>query len=227
MHITAHRRPLARTLPAWPMLMLIGAVWLAGCASTAQKVSVQGAWQDKASHDQSFSRILVLAVTPEINQRCNFEHFLVAQIGNDKAIASCDAMSLQDLLTRENVERAVASSHADAVLATSLVSMSMGAKEGGDTETRGEGYYKATGTGYEMGYYGVYGVPVVYGDFRTAPSVMELKGEARIVSRLYETRGATLVYTIDTKAKNLESQQDLGRVTAPIADRLREAGLVR
>jgi hypothetical protein len=31
--------------------------------------------------------------------------------------------------------------------------------------------YKATDAGYATGYYGVYGVPVVYGEFQTASSI--------------------------------------------------------
>jgi hypothetical protein len=44
----------------------------------------------------------------------------------------------------ENVERVAASVHADAVLATRLVSMDMGHGQGNSNDTRGDSVYKAT-----------------------------------------------------------------------------------
>jgi len=86
------------------------------------------------------------------------------------------------------------------VLATILVSKEFDVEDGGSRDTRGGAYYKATGSGYATGYYGAYGVPVVYGEFQTAPSIMTMKGEVRITTKVFETRGATLVYTLDTVA---------------------------
>jgi hypothetical protein len=52
-------------------------------------------------------------------------------------------MSAKEPLTRENVERVAASVHADAVLATRLVSMNFGHGEGNSNDTRGDSVYKA------------------------------------------------------------------------------------
>ena len=130
-------------------------------------------------------------------------------------------------MTRESIERAVVAQKADGVVATILVSRKWDLEEGGTRDTRGGGYYKATDTGYAAGY-GAYGVPVVYGEFQTAPSVMVLKGEVAVTTKVYETSRATLLYTIDTTAWDLEST-DVGRATiaTSIAERLYRDELIR
>ena len=208
-------------------LVLFGAAWLVGCT---QNVRVSGAWQPEVPREQSFARVLVVGVSPHVNQRCGFEFFMASQIRSEstQAIRSCDAVKQKDPLTLESIEEAVASSRADAVLATILVSREFSAEEGGSRDTRGGAYYKATGSGWGTGYYGVYGVPVVYGEFQTAASVTTAKGEVRIESRLYETRGKTLVYTLDTQARDMEARDAaLHDVAAAITDRLRREGLIR
>ena len=66
-------------------------------------------------------------------------------------------MNSAEPLTRENIERVVASVHADAVLATRLVSLNSGQQVGGSNDTRGDALYKSTDFGY-----GAYGMPVTY-----------------------------------------------------------------
>lgn len=71
-------------------------------------------------------------------------------------------------------------------------------------------------------------MPVVYAEFETAPSITVVNGEIELATKLYETRGATLIYEMNTKARNLESRAaGLVEVTAPIAERLRRDGLIR
>jgi hypothetical protein len=51
-----------------------------------------------------------------------------------------------------------------------------------------------------------------------------------VVTKLYETQGATLVYTIDTVTKLQEidsTEATLVTITQPTADRLRRAELIR
>ena len=116
----------------------------------------------------------------------------------------------------------MAAQNADAVLATSLISRAWEAEEGGTRDTRGAAYYKATDS-----YYGVYGT-VVAADFQTSASITTVKGEAHVTSKLYETRGATVVYTVDTKVRNIESRgEGLAAITAPIGKKLRKDGLIR
>jgi hypothetical protein len=225
-----------RAAPAL-LLLLAAATTLPGCAQ--QPVKVQGEWQDGASRDQPFTRVLVVGVSPDYNQRCAFEGFVANQMRSEATtvFTSCRVLSSKEPLTRENVERAIAEHNADAVLATFLVAAEIEATEGGTNETRGEGYYKATGIDYATGYYGgygayrgygVYGVPVVYGEFHTAPPLTTVQGSVEISSRLYETTGATLVYELTTTAHDLESRAGgLAEVSGAMADRLRKDGLVR
>jgi hypothetical protein len=134
-------------------------------------------------------------------------------------------MSAKEPLTRENVERAAASVHADAVLATRLVSINSKQGEGTSTDMRGNSVYKATDFGY-----GAYGMPVTYVDFETAPPLQSLSRSLHVVTKLYETHGATLIYTIDTVTKSQEidsTEATLVTITDPTADRLRRAGLIR
>lgn len=204
-----------------PALVLLGAGWLAASPSYA---SVEGAWSENVSRDQSFSRVLVVGISADLNQRCAFERAMAAKIKseNTEAFVSCDVMPPKAALTRENVEAAVAAKNADAVLTTILVSSSWATQEGGTNDTRGGGNYKATDS-----YYGVYGT-VVAADFQMPESVTTIKGEAHITSKLYETQGATVVYTLDTKVRNIESRAEgLAAITPPIGKKLRKDGLIR
>jgi hypothetical protein len=203
------------------VLLLLGAGWLAASPGHA---SVTGTWSDNVSRDQSFSRVLIVGISPDFNQRCSFERVLASRIksATTEAFVSCDVMPPKAELTRENIEAAVAAKNADAVLATSLISTAWEAKEGGTYDTRGSALYKATDS-----YYGVYGT-VVAADFQTSAAITTVKGEAHVTSKLYETRGATVVYTVDTKVRKIESRSEgLAEVTAPIGKKLRKDGLIR
>ena len=210
------------------MLYLLGAALFAG--SVQARTTVKGTWQDGAPRKQSFSRVLVVGVSPNVNQRCAFEFFMASQLKSEsvEVIRSCDAVREKDPLTLESIEQAVAIAQADAVLATSLVAREIESKEGGSRDTRGTASYKATDAGFATGYYGVYGVPVIYGEFATAPAFTVAQGEARVSSRFYQTRDKALIYTLDTKATKLESTDDaLHDFAAAIAGKLRREGLAR
>jgi hypothetical protein len=134
-------------------------------------------------------------------------------------------MDAKEQLTRENVERAAAAVQADAVLATRLVSMHTGHGEGSSNDMRGDSVYKATDFAY-----GAYGMPVTYVDFQTAPPLESMTSSLHVVTKLYETHGATLIYTVDTVTKSQEidsTDATLATITQPTADRLRRAGLIR
>ena len=203
------------------VVLLLCAGWLVVSPGHA---SVTGEWSDNVSRDQSFARVLVVGISPNVDQRCPFERALASKIksANTVALVSCDVMPPKTPLTRENIEAAVAERNADAVLATSLISKSWDVKDGGTHDTRGDALYKATDS-----YYGVYGT-VVAADFHASPSITTVKGEAHVTTKLYETRGATVVYTVDTKVRDIESRgEGLAAVTAPIAKKLRKDGLIR
>jgi len=214
---------------AVPALLLCVAVALSGCASQGK---VTGAWAEGATHGQTFKRVLVVGVSPDLDARCNFERFLAARIRSEDTVAmtSCASVTQRDPLTRESIEEAVKAKQADAVVATTLVSKDWHMKKGGDMDTRGGGSYKAVDSGWAeyYGFYGVYGVPVVYGEFKTAPSVTTLKGDVEVRTNVYATATASLVFTLDTTAKNLEGRAEgLDALTTPIAERLRREKLIR
>ena len=186
--------------------------------------SVKSAWADNVSRKQTFARVLVVGVTPDVNQRCAFERSLVAKLKSEATVAipSCDAVSQKNPLTRESIEAAVAAKNADAVIATSLVAKEWALKDGGSYDTRGGAYYKATDS-----YYGVYGT-VVAADFQAVDSITTVQGEAHLMSKLYETHGATVVYSVDTKVRNVTSTDvGISTITSLIAKKLRKDGLIR
>jgi hypothetical protein len=202
-------------------VLLLGAACLSASASAA---SVKSAWSDNVSRKQTFSRVLVVGISPDVDQRCTFERALAATIksASTVAIVSCNVVAQKNPLTRESIEAAVTSQNADAVLATSLITKSWSMKEGGTYDTRGGAYYKATDS-----YYGVYGT-VVAADFQTSAPITTVKGEAHVTSKLYETHGATVVYTVDTKVRNVEaSDVGIAEITAAIGKRLRRDRLIR
>ena len=221
---TARRAQMKKTYRCVTLLSLLTLpVWLCGCSG----ISVKGTWQDGAPRDQTYARLLVIGVSPDRDLRCAFESTFASALksASTTVISSCAQMSAKEPLTRENVERVAASVHADAVLATRLVSMRTGHGEGNSDDTRGDSVYKATDFAY-----GAYGMPVTYVDFQTAPPLTSLKSSLHVVTKLYETRGAKLVYTIDTVTKSQEidsTEGTLVTITAPTADRLRRAGLIR
>lgn len=221
-HCKRYELPNRRTFRA-SFLALTTVLWLCGCAG----VSVKSAWQDGVSRQQSFSRVLIVGVSPDYNLRCAYESTFASQLRSAAATVfpSCDLMKSDEPLTRENLERAIASVHADAVLATRLVSAAASHGEGTSSDMRGDSRYKAIDFGY-----GAYGMPVTYGVFKTAPPLTSLTSTIHIVTQLYATSDAALLYTLDTKTKPQEidsTQATLLTITAPTADRLRRDGLIR
>ena len=218
---------ISKYLPCRQVPVLLVVIALAGCT---RQVSVDGNWKEGVSHDQSFGRVLVVALSSNVNQRCDFERFMVTQIRATGAEAktSCSLMDTGKDLNRATIEPVVADYGADAVLTTVLVHSDPGVRAGGDRETRGGLYGKATGTGYASYYGGYYGVPVVYGEIREAPVVTSVAGEANILSLLYATSDATLVYELETTAHDMHSRDDaLASITPRIAERLQREGLLR
>ncbi len=209
------------------------AVTLLG-ACAPHTVRLHGDWQAKEHAAQPYVRVLVVGVSPDLNQRCAFENFFASALrdGGTVVMTSCRALPAQAPLSRENIEKAVAANDIQAVLATILVATRTGLQEGGTEESRGDAFYKATDFGYATGWhpgsYGVYGVPVVYGRFETAPPITTIEGEVELTTRVFDTRDATLVYQLSTRARNLESRiSGLAETTGPMAGELRKDGVIR
>ena len=204
---------------------------LATLSACSRATQVDGAWAEKVPRDQTFGKVLVVGVSPAYNTRCRFERMLMDALNSNgvRALTSCASMTSKDPLSRDAIIEVVKATGADAVLATRLVDGNIGVKEGGTDEARGEAYYKPIGYGYAYdAYYGAYGMPVTYVDFVAEAPTLTVRRSVVISSNLYETKGAALVYTLDTVAKNAQSREEIIEVvTTAIGEQLRRDGLVR
>ena len=125
-----------------PVPALLAAACLTGFLNgCSRQVVVDGEYSEGVPRGGGFANILVVGVSPDVNGRCAFEQALAADLRRHsiKATMSCSVMSTKEPLTRESVERAVATLGADAVLATSLIASTAKAKEGGSADARGGG----------------------------------------------------------------------------------------
>ena len=202
---------------------------IAGLAGCTQPIRATGAWAEGATRPQTFRKLLIVGVSPDYKQRCNFEWVLATKLRSEtvEAITSCSLMKSDVQLSRESIEPVVRSSGTDGVVATRRVDSGASLKEGGTDDTRGSALYKATDVG--MGYgYGYYGMPVVYGDFAASRPIIELENTFEVVTQVYETRGATPVYSFKTKGKSRDAMNIVREdISSAIAERLRQDGLVR
>ena len=198
---------------------------IAGLASCSQQsLKVTGAWNEGANRPQTFNKLLVVGVSPDYKQRCNFEWVLATKLRSAaaEAITSCSLMKADEPLSRESIDRVIQTLGADGVLATRLVAAASSVKEGGSRDTRGSALYKASDSGY-----GYYGMPVVYGEFASSPSIFELESTFEVATQLYETRGASLVYSMKTTGKSRDANNLVREdITSAIAERVRQAGLI-
>jgi hypothetical protein len=207
----------------FPAAVLILAI--AGLAGCTQPIRATGAWIEGASRPQTFRKLLVVGVSPDRNQRCNFEWVLATKLRSETtdAITSCSLMKADVQLSRESIEPVVQSSGADGVVATRLVTSAGSLKEGGTGETRGSALYKASDSGY-----GYYGMPVVYGEFEQTRPIIDLEHTFEVTTQVYETRGASLVYTLKTAGKSRDAINIVREdISWAIAEQLHKAGLIQ
>ncbi len=223
-------KPVARRRAALvTSVVVIGLVALAGCAGGP---SAKSTWEPGAARGKTYSTLLVVGVSPHLSQRCAFERILARRLRNEHTLvaASCDAMQQKEPLTREAIEATVQELGIDAVIATLLVSRKVSEKEGGSRDTRGGAYYKATDVGWAYGrdgYYGAWGVPVIYADFTTTAPLATVNTSVKLSTRVFDASTAKHVYTVNTSLKNVISRdQGFLEITAAIADELRDDGLV-
>lgn len=213
---TSSRRLVAR--PSSSTLLPSIAVGLLVCASAPVLAAAP------------YSRVLVVGVSPDDNYRCQFEQFLADQMQSDSTtvIQSCDVITPLKPLTQAGIEQAVAAQQADAVISTILVSVQDKVVEGGDRDTRGGDYFKAEGAGFAPDFWGLYAVPVVYGQYVDLPPVSTMQGTVEVETRVYDTASKALVRTVKAKAKHIEStDQGTAALTEEVAKSLRREGVVR
>jgi hypothetical protein len=213
----AHKKYVAESA-----LLLLGVAWLSGCAGGG---SVRSAWQTPAPHP-SFSRILIVGVSTNFNQRCDFEFAMSSQFSGSPPhpIVSCNSMTPTEQLTRANIERAVAAVHADAVLTTAVVSV-----QTSEQKSEPIPYYQIVGQGYVTGPLGAYGVPVAFVQLESTTPLPTVTGDVHLITKLFDTKDATLLYSLDTQAKGnaLQSTEStMDDLTGQIGDRLRRDGVI-
>lgn len=214
------RRPSQRSLAVAALILAI-----AGLAACTQSIRATGTWNEGATRPQTFRKLLVVGVSPDYKQRCNFEWVLATKLRSEtaEAITSCSLMKSDVQLSRESIEPVIKSSGADGVVATRLVTSAGSLKEGGTVDTRGSALYKATDSGY-----GYYGMPVVYGDFAATRPIIELESTFEVMTQVYETRGATPVYSLKTTGKSRDAINIVREdISWAIVERLRQAGLIQ
>lgn len=110
-----------RTLTRGVWLLVLAAL-LAGCAST----SLLDVWHDRNYTGARLERILVVGFTENERNRRIFEDEFVArlnQLDGVKATSSIGVIPPSEGLSREQIEKAVASGKYDAVLMTRLLSI--------------------------------------------------------------------------------------------------------
>ena len=222
MRTKAFQRQRAARLPVLQTLLLLGAASLS--ASVSAGASVKGAWVDGASRKQTFARVLVVGISPNVDQRCPFERELATRIKNEStfAVASCDVVAQKNPLTRESIESAVASQNADAVIATSLISKAWSVAEGNGADTRADGFYKATDA-----YYGYYGT-VVAADFQTSDSVYDVeRPSAHHLEGLRDAWRDGRVHHRHVREERRVRRRRSHRDHIPIGKRMRKDGLIR
>jgi hypothetical protein len=203
-------------------VLFLAVAALSGCAGSG---SATGAWQTSASRP-SFSRILIVGISTDFDQRCDFEFALASQFSGDSPlpIVSCNSMTPADPLTGANIERVAAAVHADAVLTTAVVTLQTSA-----TKNEPVPYYQVTGVGYVTGSLGAYGVPVVFLQLESATPLPTVTGDVHLKTKLFDAKDATQVYSIDTQAKENALQSTsttMATLTGLIGDRLRRDGVI-
>jgi hypothetical protein len=208
-------------------LLLLSMAWLAGCSGN----SVKSAWQQSGPRPPAFSRILIVGISTDFTYRCSFEYSLASQFQGSSTtpIASCDSMMPKDALTRANIERVVAATHADAVLTSAVVTLQMGSQQGNTRDTRGTAYYQVTGVGYVTGDLGAYGVPVAFVQLDTTKPIPQITGSVHIITKLFDVNDAKLLYTLDSETKSDDMQSTssaIETITGEIGSKLRRDGVI-
>jgi hypothetical protein len=214
--------------PAWrPCVAILALACAAGCAGTSGSTS---SWASGAPRDATYSRVLVVGVSASEDNRCMFENFLADELTSPstEVIQSCNLASPVTPPTQESVARMVASSGADAVLATRFVGAQAAVQNDGSRDDRGGYYFKAEGTAEEVSPWGFYDLPVVYGQYENQPSLSLLAGKFTVSSKFYSTQKAMLVCTLSTTVKDTDTSDNaIASIAEAIADRLRSDGLVK
>jgi hypothetical protein len=181
-----------------------------------------------ADRRQTFSRILLVGVSPAYNMRCRFERRLRAALDATGAQpdVSCNHLDPEDPLTRDSIAALVKDKGYDAVLATRLVSRKIVVDEAAKAEREQEPGRAAHGYADDP-LFPNFGVPLSMADLERDTTDLVLRRAVVVASDLYETRQGTVVYSLTTETRPRPSPDDvLAEVAQAIPARLRHAGLL-
>ena len=76
---------------------------------------------------------------------------------------------------------------------------------------------------------GAYGVPVAFVQLESTTPLPTVTGDVHLITKLFDTKDATLLYSLDTQAKDnaLQSTSStMETLTGLIGDRLRRDGVI-
>jgi hypothetical protein len=223
-------RSKANDYPGASLLRSAVALLALACAGCAGISGSSSTWASGAPRDVTYSRVLVVGVSDSEDNRCMYEEFLADQLTSPstQVIQSCNQASPVTPPTQESVARMVATTGADAVLATRFVGAQAAVQNDGSRDDRGGYYFKSEGTTDAVGPWGFYDLPVVYGQYENQPALQLLEGEVTVSSKFYSTQKAMLVCTLSTTVKDNDTSDNvIASIAESIADRLRHDGLVK
>lgn len=192
------------------------ALLLSACA---QKVKVDSDWHGERTGLPA-ARVLVVAVTPDLNSRRRFEDLLVQRLAGEqtRAWASSRKMDTQAPLQRDTVQQAVDATEAQMVVVTRLVNADLDVRETGERggvrlRRRHDTPLDFFRYDYEITEHDTYLVPT---------ASVSLSTDA------YDVESGKLLYSVDMVVPPRETRLEImSEAAGAIAKRLRRDGLTR
>ncbi|MEJ2139033.1 MAG: hypothetical protein P8Y61_06240 [Gammaproteobacteria bacterium] len=128
-----------------PLISVFAGLLAGGCASNT---TVSSAWHEQNRADREFRKVIVVAVTDNVDKRMSFEDAVAAGLRNDETMAwpSARLMKSKQAIDEENMRRLVSETGADAVIVTTVSSLDVKAVESGGRSDAIE-FEQATGAG--------------------------------------------------------------------------------
>ena len=180
---------------------------LAGCAPQAEVVKL---YEDTSRRQGTYKRLLVVDISPNRNQRIDFERELVASLRKEgvEAIPSSSHIGDSNDLMQEAIDRLGEELSADGVLITHIASVDTKAEV-----EKGREELVSTCRGGSPAEYFLYDH-----DILRQPDSVKFAHTVVVISNLYEARSGTRVWTIQStcfeKASMPEVMMEEARVIA-------------
>jgi hypothetical protein len=192
------------------LLILLLLLPLSGCAS----VSLVKSWQAQRPPAKSFQNILVVGISGDRQMRQVFEEVLTAELRKKgiSAVPSYTITGVDEAPSRSSIEKAVGTTHTDAVIATRLARMNQ--KQEKDV-------------GYVMTDHGRVG-PISYATFDMKPVEITTSRTYVLETNLFDTKTQDLVWSGTTNAVDPQGIITLSeKYSALVSKTLEKEGLIR